>query len=370
MTRGKKRGIAKGAPSGFLISLLVHAAAFLLAGVFVVFTVIQKEEPKFVAPKPIDRPKMKLKKPKVQLKKNTKPKSANRIVTKVRRSTMPSIQLPEMSGMGEALTAGIGGLELMPDLSDITIFGASQTIGNDFEGTFYDFKRNRSGNNIAMDEGTFGDRVSEFTRSGWNPSKLAQYYRAPKKLYATCFMVPTVPSSIGPFAFGETTTVGWCWLAHYKGKLVHKEDITFRFWGEGDDILVVRVDGKVVLNASWPGGKWDTQNRLSPMWQSSANGRRNFRMGNNYAEIGDWITLKAGEPHDMEVILGEVPGGNFDAMLCVEVEGVEYERNRQGGPILPMFKTEEPSHELLDAIIPILIPGEACLTNGPVFRDY
>jgi hypothetical protein len=72
----------------------------------------------------------------------------------------------------------------------------------------------------------------------------------------------------------------------------------------------------------------------------------------------------------MEVLMGEGPGGHFDCMLVVEERGVDYPKNNQGGPILPMFTTTEPSHDLLDAIIPNLIPGEASLTNGPVFRDY
>jgi hypothetical protein len=52
------------------------------------------------------------------------------------------------------------------------------------------------------------------------------------------------------------------------------------------------------------------------------------------------------------------------------VEGVEYEKNGQGGPILPMFQTAEPSRDLLDAFYRELIPGEVCFTNAPVFRDY
>ena len=37
-------------------------------------------------------------------------------------------------------------------------------------------------------------------------------------------------------------------------------------------------------------------------------------------------------------------------MLVVEVEGVDYPRNAQQGPILPMFKTAEPNHDLRDVI--------------------
>ena len=72
----------------------------------------------------------------------------------------------------------------------------------------------------------------------------------------------------------------------------------------------------------------------------------------------------------MDVILGEVPGGHFDGMLAVQVKGEEYELNVQQGPILPMFKTAVPTHDLLDAIYEWLVEGEACLTNGPVFSDF
>ena len=104
----KPKSVAKGAPSGLVISLLVHAGAFMLAGMLVVFTVVNKQEKKFEPPKPVERPKMKLKKPKVKVKKNTKPRSTTRIVTKIQKADMPDIQLPELGGMGAGLGAGPG----------------------------------------------------------------------------------------------------------------------------------------------------------------------------------------------------------------------------------------------------------------------
>ena len=74
------KGVVKGEPSGFIISLLIHAGAFILAGLFFVFSVVQKEEKKIIPPKPVERPKMKLMKPKVKVKKSAKPKSTTRIV--------------------------------------------------------------------------------------------------------------------------------------------------------------------------------------------------------------------------------------------------------------------------------------------------
>ncbi|MEN8255355.1 MAG: hypothetical protein ABFR33_07790 [Verrucomicrobiota bacterium] len=368
----KKQKITRGMPSAVLLSIAIHAALFFLAGALVVFTVVKKKEIEFEPPKAVERPRMKLKKPKVKIKKTSKPKPTNRIVTKVNRASMPDIQLPEMSGMGEGLSGGIGGFDMMPDFDDVTVFGGGQSIGNDFIGTFYDFKRDRQGRDRAMDTGTFQQKVAKFVRGGWKTSDLARYYRSPKTLYATSFMMPPIPSLLAPAAFGEADTAAYCWLVHYKGQFVHPTGGRFRFRGRADDILLVRVDGKVVLNGSIPdnGIMFIYSN-----WQNSTSESQKHCMGNSYrgnrkAEVGNWITLEPGVPLEMEVIMGEVPGGEFSAMLVVEEEGAEYERNRQGGPILPMFTTAEPTLDLIDEILKHLVPGEAGIANLPVFCDY
>ena len=40
----------------------------------------------------------------------------------------------------------------------------------------------------------------------------------------------------------------------------------------------------------------------------------------------------------MEVLIGEEPGGDFFADLLIEKEGVSYEKDSQGNPILPPFR--------------------------------
>ena len=126
----KKRGVktTKGTPSAVLLSILIHAALFLLAGTLVVFTVVKKREVEFEPPKAVERPKMKLKKPKVKIKKTSRPKPTQRIVTKLDRASMPDIQLPEMSGMGEGLGDAVGGFDMLPDLSEASYFGTGQSI--------------------------------------------------------------------------------------------------------------------------------------------------------------------------------------------------------------------------------------------------
>ena len=101
---------------------------------------------------------MQLKKPKVKIKKSSKPKPTKRIVTKMNKASMPDIQLPEMTGLGDGLASGVGGFDIMPDFgSGVTIFGGGQSIGNDLVGTFYDLKRDRQGrknSNMSDQNGT------------------------------------------------------------------------------------------------------------------------------------------------------------------------------------------------------------------------
>jgi len=359
--------------SAVLLSILIHVGLFFLAGALVVFTVVKKKDAKFKPPQAIERPKMKLKKPKVKIKKNPRPKPTTRIVTKMNRASMPDIQLPEMSDMGDGLAGGLEGLDLMPDLGEPTMYGTLQSIGNDLVGTFYDSKRGRDGkilSGVDTSGATWRDKVHKFLKKGWDPTVFARYYRTPQKLYTTSLVVPETRSSIAPLAFGDKDAVGALWMVHYKGQLVHKEGITFRFWGTADSFLIVRVDGEIVLAAMYLSPWEDFMGAvIGTLWNTDSADSRKYYMGNNTVMVGDWITLEPGVPLDMEILIGD-NGGKACFMLAVEEEGVEYERNRQGGPILPAFRTTELSHDLLDAIYKNLYEGEICLTNGPVFCDY
>jgi len=364
----KKQKMVKGMPTAVLLSILIHAGLFLLAGVFVVFTVVKSKEVEFEPPKAVERPKMKLKKPKVKVKKSSKPRPTTRIVTKVQKASMPDIQLPEMSGMTEGLAGGIGGFDIIPDLNEVSVFGSGQTIGNDFVGTFYDFKRDFKGRPIPFSGDEYMDATRRFIKSGWKVSTWSRYYKSARKRYATTFVMPPLISALVPGAFGEPETVGCYWSTLYKGKLVcpasHTNGITFRFMGGGDGTMAVRVDGKMVLVSGWlrtADGYW---------WDSTTGDDLKYLMGNRWAAAGDWITLEPGDSKNMEVMMVE-GGGVGCFILAIDEKGVEYPDRKIGqGPTFPAFKTAEPTHDLLDAIYCGLVPGEISLTNGPVFCDY
>ncbi len=362
---GKSGNILKGAPSGLVISLTIHAAAFFLAGLLVIFNVVQKEEKKFIPPKPVDRPKMKLKKPKVNVKKTAKPKSTTRIVTNIRKGSMPVIELPEIGSLGGGFGGGdFGGFDLLSDLGEITVLGTAQSIGNDLVGTFYDLNRRRSGSEYELSDAAYLSELVDFVRGGWRLSRLNKYYRSPKKLYATTIAVPPMASTLAPSAFNEPDAKGRTWVAHYKGKLVHHDGIRFRFVGNSDDVLVVRVDGETVLDGCRGGPQVDLN------WLPDSADHLKWYMAHDYCGVGHLIELEPGVPKELEIIIGEKPGGVFNAILCVMEEGVTYPKNRFGAPILPIFKTSKISRTLQDLIYRGMPPNEIDVINGPIFNDY
>ncbi|MEI6892832.1 MAG: hypothetical protein V5783_11735 [Pontiella sp.] len=363
------KNVAKGAPSGFVISLMVHAAAFMLAGLLVVFTVHQKEEKKFIPPKPVDRPKMQLKKPRMQVKKSAKPRSTTRIVTKVKRASMPDIQLPEMSGMGDGLEVGGIGFDILPDLTELSSpFGASFTTGSDLQGHFYNFNRSRSGRKIPMSPSQLQEIIHDYMKGDWRKSILSRYYRSPNKLYTSVICIPTMMSELAPTAFGEENVEGYCWAVLYEGELVYPEDITFRFWGVSDKFMGVSVDDETVLFCAYQNY---VRVAFGDVWQSKDPKDMAYYFAESRARPSDWITLKAGVPKNIKVIMGDLDGGLVYHILSVEVRGETYPLDRTaGGPTFPVFRTSEISQDVQDEIYSNLYPGDATLTNGPIFRDY
>ena len=364
----KTKGLIRGVPSAMLISILIHAGIFFAAGTLVVFTAIKKHEKKFVPPPKIERPKMDLKKPRVKVKKTVKPRASQRITSSVQ--SMPEIALPEVSSAGSGLSGGVGGFEMMPDPSEMTLFGgrSSMAIGNDFEGTFYSLQYDRQGKLTGMSDMIYMKEISRFLENNWNPRTFTRYFRSPQKLYATQLMIPPLSSEFGPSQFGvpsgpEFDPIHWC--VHYKGKIANKEGGRFRFRGVGDDIMMVRVNGEFVADLSWGWWRYEICD-----WKPTSEEDRTFLMGHGVSSVGHWFDLEPGVPVDCEILIGEIPGGIYCAMLTIEKEGVDYDVNRNGMPILPIFRTAEMPELIKDQIKYTLIEGEADLDADLIFNVY
>lgn len=283
---------------------------------------------------------------------------------------MPDIQLPEMGGMGESLGGGLGeGFDIMPDIGDVSVFGATESIGSDLVGTFYDFNRTRSGKVTGIELDGFEAELVRFHKSGWKKSTIAKYYQSPKKLYATSVAMPPLMSPLGPAAFGEPDNEDRQWIVLYEGQLVHKDGIKFRFVGNSDDKLAVRVDGKVVLD-----GCREDNSHVGPQiatdWVPNGADYRKWYICHDYSPVGDLVELEPGVPKDIQIIIGEGPGVIFNAILYVKVEGVDYPIGKSGAPTLPVFKTAPLTRAQQNMIYRGMPEGQVDVINGPIFNDY
>ncbi|QHI70517.1 hypothetical protein [Tichowtungia aerotolerans] len=364
----RTKGLIKGAPTAVLVSIGIHAAILLLAGGMVVFTVVKKMEQKFEPPPPVERKTVELKKPKVKVKKRARPKASQRISSRNIQG-MSNIQLPETSRISEGLGGGVGGFEMMPDPADMSLFGgkSSLSIGNDFEGTFYALTLDRSGKRNSQSVGDeYYREIGRFLDSGWNPRSFSMYYRAPQKLYTTFFYIPMTASEFVPRSFGipdEVYTLNW--MAHYKGKFAAKESGTYRFWGRGENVCVIRVNGEVVLT-----GGHVLAAALMSDWRGSAEEHRKYWRGHGPMGVGDWFELEAGVPADFEIVFGDTGGAWTQCTVTIQKKGEIYPKNRDGAPILPVFRTAEIPQHLIDEITYSMIEGEADLTGGQLFNVY
>ena len=253
-----------------------------------------------------------------------------------------------------------------PD-AKVSPYGDSRSIGSDLAGRYYDCTRGRAGKRNDTGVEAYQQAVGKFLNNDWNSASFARFYRSLEKRYATCLVVPPMASSSVPASFDEEPNSTALWIIHYKGEIVHSEDITFRFWGVGDDFMLVRLGEKIVF-ADALSPSWDEVVRS--LWENKNPPLKRYFIGyDTKMEVGDWVTLKAGQPLDMEVLLGGADGQST-FMLFVEVQGVEYNRNRWGSPILPAFRTARLSQDMLDLTNKKLVPNVVSLTTGPVFNDY
>ena len=92
---------------------------------------------------------------------------------------------------------------------------------------------------------------------------------------------------------------------------------------------MVRFNGQVVLD-----GSWNPHNLAKPVG--------NYDYG--FSKIpgkfvkGPAVSAQAGNIYDMEILIGEQPGGEFFADLLIEKDGAKYEKESHGSPLLPIFR--------------------------------
>ena len=220
-------------------------------------------------------------------------------------------------------------------------FGDLTRSDGTLQGSFYDLKQTPDRKPSGMASTEYFNVVREFERKNWSLSVLKNFYKASQPVFATQLFIPVQSAAGAPKAFAvENEVQPAYWLILYEGNFRVPETNGYRFVGYADDILMVRVNGETVLDASRAGivGEISEKDPLSKVKQTIEKGHR---VGNGSLAYGKWMDLNSGDIQKIEVLLGERPGGFFCAFLMVETRDGKYEKDNNGRPVLPLFQLAE-----------------------------
>lgn len=337
-----------------IISIAVHVLFGMGAAVFVVQRYQANRKLTFKGGPPSPNPSTRAIEHKVQMAKKQSTMSAPALNKRITTTGLSKVALPEMPAMPKVAAApnkmaGAGGTDVGFNPGGMTQSGGSgaggaavpffgfreSRGGGSLVGKFYDLKQTKDGKPSKLDqEKGFPDEIAKFVH-GWNESHFAKYFTGPNPLYTTQIFIPKIDADQGPRAFNLSRVQPKMWVIHYKGNVIPPESGSYRFVGMGDDLLVVRFNGRVVLDCgpTNPSGKGPKDFYSSDGLQMKSDMPWYKGLGR-----GDTFQVNAGESYPIEVLIGEWPGGDFKVWLLLEKDGVQYEKDSKGNPILPIFK--------------------------------
>jgi hypothetical protein len=232
-------------------------------------------------------------------------------------------------GSGSGAGTAFGGASTAKMFGPINLFG--QRGGSGLIGTFYDLKQKRDRTPSGVDANSYTSIVRNWIDGGLQESALDHYFRAPDQLSALQFMMPKMPAEEAPKAYNVQNEVQPAqWLAHYRGKVSPPKSGTYYFVGAADDVLIVRFGGKLVLDGSW---EQTSQLTAGHVYHNDYGNHPK----NGFIK-GEAVQVTAGEWYEIDVVIGERPGGFFWTCLCIEEEGARYRKNKADMPLFPLFR--------------------------------
>lgn len=247
-----------------------------------------------------------------------------------------------------------------------SLFGQNTSVPAALRGTMYDLKQAKNG--ATTDQLKF---LREFAAANFRRSMLKDYYQARQQLFATQLYIPNMRAEEAPKAFAaEKEVEPKNWIILYEGQFAAPDSGTYRFVGSADDVLLVRVNGKVVLDGS---RVTSGSNNRPPApftdWKPGSGDILPASMGLQSGLLvnGSWMELQAGVNNTIEIVIGEIPGGYFGVYLFIEKQGKKYDTDprRGGAPILPLFRTTRGEDDLPEGDNAKIHP--AVDKRGPVF---
>lgn len=216
-------------------------------------------------------------------------------------------------------------------------FGSSAPNAKGLRGTLVDFKKKPSGSPVkdydVRNPTHFIEAPLRLQRADFSESSLRRHFQAPQNLVLNHLAIGYAQADTGPKNFGAENDIKPSgWFAHYRGTVKAARSGTYRLHGRGDDYLSVYIGGKAKLHGHWP----DCFERYVGTWKGSESAQPG-PFGNTLI-IGDWFTVKEGDTMEIDIAIGERPGGKVGFVLQIEEQGQTYRTDKQGRSILPLFQ--------------------------------
>ena len=313
-------------------SIAVHVLAGLGLAAVKIIEVLQPE-PEFEAPpvvavKPPPPPPPPP--PTTKRSQRSLPRPQPLAVKNAQNTNVPAIEMNDANltvGGGRGFGGGLGSLGgAVADSLRITSFGYDQAMEGTLEGTLYDLKKDTKKRSLIKGGTDLEKHASgifkSFTGNFRQDALSRKYFKSETLLYGAYFVIPNAPSKAAPRAFkAEGVIAPNLICAVYTGTYRPTKSGRFRLFGRADDVLVVRINGKTVLDGSW-------RKKHYSRWSQSASAKREDEKNpQSYFGIskpgvtGDWFDLREGRDTQVEIVIAEIPGGAFGAYLLIEEEG-------------------------------------------------
>ena len=332
--------LKKQAQKSTIVSLLIAFVVISLMGVVLglltilipakeVETIISYQAP-VVEEETNDEPKVR-----VQQRQVPTPPSAASAVANVITTTAPtSVSIPDTNSMTNVESPDFGSMddfgmgfgfeETMS--AGTTAFGKMNSSG--LQGFLVDIKQDpkgelndlgefyQQGASLGQNTARFKEEISSIMRKRYSQDSFGKYFKASNTLGYSTLVLDKGSADIGPKCFGAENEIQPSgWIAVYEGVLAANHSKKVRFLGRFDDILLVYVNEKLVLDGSWQAGYTQDYSDFNVKHEKAP------KLGGRDAAMGPYISLRAGD--EIRVVVGEVPGGSIVGGLFIEEEGVE-----------------------------------------------
>ncbi|MEK7954378.1 hypothetical protein [Luteolibacter soli] len=276
-------------------------------------------------------------------------------------------------GIGTGMGTGTGpgsGPGVGKGFVDTSPFGSKQQVAGALPGRFYDFKQTRQGKPVkdydTANRDHYTERVNDIQNSDFRPTAFKKYFEAPDPLYLSQIASSLTDADAAPKYFNVADKVKPSgWLIHYHGNVVSDRDITIRFLGVGDDYISVFVKGRPRMINGWPDIREAVMGRWKPDEPVESSG--GTPLTGCPLVTGDWVKFKKGEKVELDIAIGERPGGKVGFVLMVEEKGGTYRTMSNGAKILPLFTTEPISEKTKTRVVKEFPNWEFEWNNVPVF---